>query len=70
MSKDPLLEVDHHRLFQILACNIFESLVHRVFIDVVVAVFVGVKLDDESMTDALLEALSATLRRKWIVPYL
>lgn len=49
---------------------LFEGLMHRVVVDVIVAVFVGSKFDDESVADALLEFMLATPENHWknVVP--
>jgi hypothetical protein len=48
------VKVYHYCLVQILACRMLEVLMHWVIVDIVVAVLVGTKLNDECVGDPVL----------------
>ena len=53
-----VLEVNYLRLLQNGRCNLLEFLVHRILIDIVIPVFVGVESDYEGMRYTILDGVS------------
>jgi hypothetical protein len=57
--KDAFLKVDHHSPLKVWTCCALERLVDRILVDVVVAVLIGLKVDNKRVTCAILQ--------KWLV---
>jgi hypothetical protein len=58
VRKHAVLEVNYLRLLQYGRCNLLEILVHRILIDIVIPVFVGVKSNYEGMRYTILDEVS------------
>lgn len=64
VHKDTLLEVKDDRLLYERACDVLESFMRRVLIDIVISVFLGVKLNNEAMRETFLSTSSGVSREK------
>ena len=64
MHKDTLLEVKDDRLLYERACDVLESFMRRVLIDIVISVFLGVKLNNEAMRETFLSTSSGVSQEK------
>lgn len=56
--KHAILEINDLRLLQHRSCNLFELLVHRILVDVVISVLVGVESKYESVGYTILDKFS------------